>query len=88
MFCRPAWAVASCSSGLLASRTVGTKYTGGCCRPELSPCTLSIKYHTENDPDGEDDDERPPPAEAGAAPVRQSVCYKILISTFGIGRIR
>ena len=31
--------------------------------------TLSIKYYTENDPDGEKDDERPPPAEAGAAPV-------------------
>ena len=35
----------------------------------ISLHTLSIKYYTENDPDGEKDDERPPPAEAGAAPV-------------------
>ena len=30
---------------------------------------ITYKYYTENDPDGEKDDERPPPAEAGAAPV-------------------
>ena len=32
--------------------------------------SLNTLYHTENDPDGEKDDERPPPAEAGAASVR------------------
>ena len=40
MFRHPAWAVGSCSSGPLAARTVGTKSTGGCNRPELSPCTF------------------------------------------------
>ena len=40
MFRQPAWAVGSCSSGPLAARTVGTKSTGGCNRPEWSPCAL------------------------------------------------
>ena len=33
-----AWAVGSYSYGPLAAETVVTKSTGGCYRPELSPC--------------------------------------------------
>ena len=39
MFCQPACAVGSCSSGPPAARIVGTKSTGGFYRCELSPCT-------------------------------------------------
>ena len=42
MFRQPTWAVGSCSSGPIAAKTVGTKSTGGCNRPEWSPCTLPV----------------------------------------------
>ena len=44
MFRQLAWAVGSGSSGPRAAGTVGTKSTGGCNRPEWSPCTLSMVY--------------------------------------------
>ena len=41
MFRQPCWAVGSCSLGPIVARTVGTKSTGGCNRPEWSPCTYT-----------------------------------------------
>ena len=35
----------SCSSGPIVARTVGTKSTGGCNRPEWSPCTYLDEFH-------------------------------------------
>ena len=43
MFRQLTWAVGSCSSGPIAARTVGTKSTGGCNRPEWSPCNCLLK---------------------------------------------
>ena len=44
MFCHPAWAVGSYSSGPPVVETVGTKSTGGFHQQDVSPCMQVLKF--------------------------------------------